>query len=76
MVTAHWIALVGWILGWVLLWRVPRLPRSAPEEPMAPVTIVIPARNEAQRIAGLLGPLTVGLPPAAQVIVVNDHSTD
>ena len=43
---------------------------------MAPVTIVIPARNEAQRIAGLLGSLTVGLPPAAQVIVVDDHSTD
>ena len=43
---------------------------------MAPVTIVIPARNEAQRITGLLGSLTEGLPPAAQIIVVDDHSTD
>lgn len=76
MVTAHWIALVGWILGWVLLWRVPRLPRGTPEGPIRPVTIVIPARNEAQRITGLLGSLTDGLPAAAQVIVVDDHSTD
>ena len=76
MVTAHWLALIGWILGWILLWRVPRLPRGAPERPIEPVTIVIPARNEAQRITGLLGSLTAGLPPQAQVIVVDDHSTD
>jgi 4,4'-diaponeurosporenoate glycosyltransferase len=43
---------------------------------MAPVTIIIPARNEAQRLPGLLGPLTDGLPMEAQVIVVDDHSTD
>jgi 4,4'-diaponeurosporenoate glycosyltransferase len=43
---------------------------------MAPVTIVIPARNEAQRLPGLLGLLTEGLPLAAQVVVVDDHSTD
>ena len=43
---------------------------------MAPVTIVIPARNEAQRLPGLLGPLTEGLPEVAQVVVVDDHSTD
>ncbi len=74
--TSHWIALVGWILGWILLWRVPRLPRRAPERPMEPVTIIIPARNEAQRLPGLLGPLTEGLPGAAQIVVVDDHSTD
>jgi 4,4'-diaponeurosporenoate glycosyltransferase len=74
--TPHWIALGGWILGWILLWRVPRLPRNAPEGPMGPVTIIIPARNEARRLPGLLGPLTDGLPMEAQVIVVNDHSTD
>ena len=43
---------------------------------MAPVTIVIPARNEARRIPRLLGSLTDGLPSVAQVIVVDDHSTD
>ena len=43
---------------------------------MAPVTIVIPARNEAQRLPALLGPLTEGLPEVAQVVVVDDHSTD
>ena len=76
MFTPHWIALGGWLLGWILLWRVPRLPRSASDTPMAPVTIVIPARNEAQRLPGLLGPLTDGLPAVAQVVVVDDHSTD
>lgn len=66
----------GWILGWILLWRVPRLPRRASEGPMDPVTVVVPARNEAGRLPDLLGPLTEGLPDTAQVVVVDDHSTD
>ncbi len=74
--TPHWIALGGWIVGWILLWRVPRLPRRAPESPMGPVTIIIPARNEAQRLPGLLGPLTDGLSDVAKIVVVDDHSTD
>jgi 4,4'-diaponeurosporenoate glycosyltransferase len=74
--TPHWIALGGWIVGWILLWRVPCLPRRAPESPMDPVTIIIPARNEAQRLPGLLGPLTDGLPDVAKIVVVDDHSTD
>jgi 4,4'-diaponeurosporenoate glycosyltransferase len=41
-----------------------------------PVTIVVPARNEAQRLASLLDALTVALPPSAQIVVVDDHSTD
>lgn len=73
---SQWVAFGGWLLGWVLLWRVPHLPRNAPADPMAPVTIIIPARNEAQRLPGLLGPLTDGLPAPAQVVVVDDHSTD
>lgn len=76
MHTPHWIALGGWILGWILLWRVPRLPRRVPDSPMGPVTIVVPARNEAQRLPDLLGALTAGLPDTAQVVVVDDHSTD
>ena len=73
---SQWVVLGGWILGWILLWRVPQLPRNTPDLPMDPVTIVIPARNEAQRLPRLLGALTEGLPAAAKVIVVDDHSTD
>lgn len=73
---SQWIVLGGWILGWVLLWRVPKLPSNAPDAPMGRVTIIIPARNEARRLPCLLGALTEGLPAAAQVVVVDDHSTD
>lgn len=73
---SQWIVLSGWILGWILLWRVPHLPRKAPQGPMEPVTIIIPARNEARRLPDLLRSLTDGLPMAAQVVVVDDHSTD
>jgi 4,4'-diaponeurosporenoate glycosyltransferase len=73
---SQWVVLVGWILGWLLLWRVPRLPRSAPDGPSGPLTIVIPARNEAKRLPCLLDALTRGLPAAAQVVVVDDHSED
>lgn len=73
---SQWVVLGGWVLGWILLWRVPHLPRNTPDVPMGPVTIIIPARNEAQRLPGLLGPLTEGLPAAAHVVVVDDHSSD
>jgi 4,4'-diaponeurosporenoate glycosyltransferase len=40
------------------------------------LTIVVPARNEAQRLPALLRSLVEGLPDGTQVIVVDDHSTD
>jgi 4,4'-diaponeurosporenoate glycosyltransferase len=43
---------------------------------MVRVTIVVPARNEAQRLPRLLASLTHGLPDTAQVVVVDDHSSD
>lgn len=73
---SQWVALLGWVAGWILLWRVPLLPRSVRPGPAGPVTVVIPARNEAQRLPGLLAPLTAGLPAHVQVIVVDDHSAD
>ncbi|MDD2920292.1 glycosyltransferase [Rhodoferax sp.] len=39
-------------------------------------SIVIPARNEAAGLASLLPALAMHLPPATEIIVVNDGSTD
>jgi len=74
--TPHWLVLAAWILGWILLWRVRRIPRTAaPADPGA-VTVVVPARNEARRLPRLLEALTVGLGAQVRVVVVDDHSED
>jgi len=84
------ILLLGWLAGWWLLARMPRLrtPGDPPgqrrgAEDVAPddvalgdVSVVIPARNEADNLPGLLSSLADQQPPPAQVIVVDDGSTD
>ena len=74
--------LLAWVVGWVLLFRAPRLAhRSAPraqgsDDPVVPVTIVIPARNEAGSLPTLLDSLASSRPRGARVVVVNDGSED
>jgi hypothetical protein len=67
---------VTWVIGWVLLWRVPRLPAASSRAPGRRVSIVIPARNEAHRLPGLLAALGAQTRPADEVLVVDDHSDD
>lgn len=74
------IYLVGWSLGWLLLWRVgssatrPRdAGRSAEREPIA---VVIPARNEATVLPHLLGAVIAQQRPGDEIVVVDDHSDD
>jgi len=68
---------VGWLVGWVLLFRVPRLPgNSAPAQDDEPITIIIPARNEASSLPNLLGDLARERPAGARVLVVDDQSED
>jgi 4,4'-diaponeurosporenoate glycosyltransferase len=43
---------------------------------MGPVTVVIPARDEALSIGGLLDDLLARSPPVDRIVVVDDHSTD
>lgn len=74
-------ALLGWLFGWFLLWRLRRLPAPGPGAPGAgaapgPVTIVIPARNEEASLGLLLADLERVRPPGARVVVVDDHSRD
>jgi 4,4'-diaponeurosporenoate glycosyltransferase len=59
---------VRWAIGWWLLWRMPRPVGSASTDG---VTVVVPARDEADNLARLL-PTLAGL----DVVVVDDGSTD
>jgi 4,4'-diaponeurosporenoate glycosyltransferase len=67
---------VTWIIGWLLLWRVPRLPPASSTAPARRVSVVVPARNEAGRLPGLLAALAVQTRPADEVLVVDDDSED
>ena len=67
---------VGWILGWLLLWR----PRQLPPAPThdgglverPSVAIVIPARNEAEALPHLLPALAAQLRVGDELVVVDD----
>lgn len=61
-----------WSLGLVLLWRVPPLPRMAGGVGRQ-CSVIVPARNEAPNLARLLPSI---VPQAAEVVVVDDSSTD
>ncbi len=69
--------MVFWSFGFLLLWRIP-LPRSTGRLSVrAPtVSVIIPARNEARNIAGVIASLAEQEPRCAEIIVVDDHSTD
>jgi 4,4'-diaponeurosporenoate glycosyltransferase len=71
-------ALLGaaWFVGWYLCARVPTLPLLDELVPEPSISVVIPARNEADVIAELLAALTEQTRPAAEVIVVDDESED
>lgn len=72
----------GWLAGFALLARLPGLPPfPAPGEERAPdacaeLSVVIPARNEERNLGRLLASLARQQPAPAEVIVVDDCSTD
>lgn len=65
----------GWLVGWILFWRIPCLERRAGVE-LASYSVVIPARDEESNIEGLLSDLARQSHRPAQVIVVDDDSSD
>ncbi len=79
-----WRSLVPAFCAWWLSRRgqhvfrnLPHLPRQPSVDELPPLSIVIPARNEAQNLAAVLPTLmTVQYPGALEVIVVDDNSTD
>ena len=69
-----WVALMcaaGWLIGWLIGWS-KRLPASDRADAVS-VTVIVPARNEAERIGPLLA---VVASAGIDVIVVDDGSTD
>jgi len=66
---------VGWCAGWWLLWRVPVLAGAA-EPAEADLAVVIPARDEAANLPGLLDDLFAQDLAPREVVVVDDSSTD
>ena len=70
------IALLLWIVGWVIFWRLPLL-RCAPSPAAHPsLSIIIPARNEQENLPTLLRSIFSQSVQPREVIVVNDDSTD
>jgi glucosyl-3-phosphoglycerate synthase len=67
--------LVLWAIGWWLLWRFPG-PGPAPAGARPPVSVVVPARDEARTLPPLLESLARERQPGDEVLVVDDHSTD
>ena len=40
------LIIVGWLLGWVLLWRMPKLRAPRRDGTESRISVVIPVRNE------------------------------
>ena len=72
-----------WLAGWYLGGRLPMLRSERPAQAgrsvtvaAAAVSVVIPARNEADSLPALLLSLAAQTRAPTQIIVVDDHSTD
>jgi 4,4'-diaponeurosporenoate glycosyltransferase len=57
-----------------MLWRLRPLPHAS--GPRVAVAAIVPARNEAEIIGGLIEALVAQAGPHDEVVVVDDHSTD
>jgi 4,4'-diaponeurosporenoate glycosyltransferase len=75
-VVAAYLLAAGWILGWVLAGRRRVLPPAGNRSPVARVSVVVPARDEAERLPALMVGLAASSPAPAEIVVVDDGSTD
>lgn len=72
-----WFIGAGWVLGWLLFWRLPTLtPAEASRGSDEGVSVIIPARDEADVLPGLLGDLAAQTVLPSEVVVVDDMSED
>ena len=70
------VVCVGLLLNFVLFNRFPKLPPSRKCEETPTISIIIPARNEEQNLAHLLGDLQVQSLKPDEIICVDDNSSD
>jgi len=70
----------AWLaVGWLALQGVrhlPRLPATLPEGPRPPLSVIVPARNEAASLPRSVPSLFAQTYPDLEIIAVNDRSTD
>lgn len=71
-----WVIVAGWLMGWALLWRLPTLPTASGARIGRRLSVVIPMRNEADRIGRLLASLERQRRRPDQIVVVDDGSRD
>ena len=64
------------IVGTIMFWSLPFPARQDKNAEIPFLSIIIPARNEGERISSLLSSLQVQNFKAFEVLVVDDHSTD
>lgn len=69
------LAIALGLLGFTVLWRIPRCDDGGVES-AANLSIIIPARNEAHNLPVLLRSITLQQVRPAEIIVVDDGSTD
>ena len=67
---------LAWLVGWWLCGRVRALPVADATGSLTPVSVVIPARDEARALPTLLDGLATQRVRPAEVIVVDDDSRD
>ena len=78
VITRYVPLVVGWLAAWWLLWRlpVPRTLDAGVDVSLDDVAVVIPARDEADNLPTLLDSLDEARGAGAEVVVVDDHSSD
>ncbi len=69
------VLLILWVIGWLICFRIP-LCRERPTGASPPLSMIIPARNEAHNLPVLLESLRAQASPPAEILVVDDASTD
>ena len=72
------LLLIFFLIGTGLLYRVPRLPRAHPPQGqmLTQICVIIPARNEEQRIGPLLHSLRKQRIQPGEILVIDDQSED